>query len=134
MPTLISLGLLDLDTVAVTDRYVGYQTNNLYRWKLNATADPELGANSGSNFSVTAYDDTGASLLGTPLAINRVSLVTTLAKIELTVPGGPTISSGAGVPVGVEPNASLWLRTDGALGSRLYVSAGAGVWAAVAGV
>jgi len=48
--------------------------------------------------------------------------------------GGPTIRSGAGAATGTQPNGSLWLRNDGTTGARLYVSAGGGTWAAVAGV
>lgn len=46
----------------------------------------------------------------------------------------PTIRSGTGAASGTQPAGSLFLRTDGATGSRLYVSAGGGTWAAVAGV
>lgn len=47
---------------------------------------------------------------------------------------GPTVTSGTGAPSSTQPNASLFLRTDGSTGSRLYVSAGSGTWAAVASV
>jgi hypothetical protein len=48
--------------------------------------------------------------------------------------GTPTIRSGTGAATGTQPAGSLWLRTDGAAGSRIYVSAGGGTWAAIAGV
>jgi hypothetical protein len=47
---------------------------------------------------------------------------------------GPTITSGAAVPASTQPIGSLYMRTGGAAGARLYVSAGGGTWAAVAGV
>lgn len=47
---------------------------------------------------------------------------------------GPNIRSGTGAATGTQPSGSLWLRTDGSGGARLYVSAGAGTWTAVAGV
>ena len=47
---------------------------------------------------------------------------------------GPTIRSGTGAATGTQPKGSLWLRTDGAAGSTIYVSQGAGAWNAVAGV
>jgi predicted MPP superfamily phosphohydrolase len=47
---------------------------------------------------------------------------------------GPTITSGAAVPASTQPVSSLYLRTGGAAGARLYVSAGGGTWTAVAGV
>lgn len=47
---------------------------------------------------------------------------------------GPTVTRGNGAPSSTQPNSSLYLRTDGTTGSRLYVSAGGGTWSAVAGV
>ena len=47
---------------------------------------------------------------------------------------GPNIRSGTGAATGTQPAGSLWLRTDGTTANRLYVSAGGGTWAAVAGV
>lgn len=44
----------------------------------------------------------------------------------------PVILSGAGAPSATYPNGSLWLRTDGAANTRLYVSEGGGTWAAIA--
>lgn len=46
---------------------------------------------------------------------------------------GPTIRSGAGAPTGTQPTGSIWLRTDGAVGTHLYISAGGGTWNPVAG-
>ena len=49
--------------------------------------------------------------------------------------GGPTWSTGTGAPIAnTQPIGSLYSRTDGAVGSTLYVSRGGGTWAAVAGV
>jgi hypothetical protein len=47
---------------------------------------------------------------------------------------GPTWTSGTGVPATTQPVGSLFSRTDGAVGTTLYVSRGAGTWNAVAGV
>jgi len=52
----------------------------------------------------------------------------------LALAAGPTVRAGAGAATGTQPAGSLWLRTDGAAGARLYVSAGAGTWTPVAGV
>lgn len=49
-------------------------------------------------------------------------------------PAGPTIRSGTGAATGTQPKGSQWIRTDGAVGSTLYVSQGGGTWNAVAGV
>lgn len=59
---------------------------------------------------------------------------TTTLKLFVGTAAGPTIARGAGAPVAVEPQGSLWLRTDGGVGTTLYVSQGAGTWNPVAGV
>jgi hypothetical protein len=48
--------------------------------------------------------------------------------------GGPTWTAGTGAPSATAPIGSLYSRTDGSVGSALYVSAGGGTWNAVAGV
>jgi len=68
----------------------------------------------------------------------QVARFTTTAA-TFTVPitvntSGPTIRSGTGAATGTQPAGSLWLRTDGSAGARLYVSAGGGTWTPVAGV
>jgi hypothetical protein len=47
---------------------------------------------------------------------------------------GPTIRAGTGVASGTQPSGSVWIRTDGAAGARLYVSQGGGTWIAIATV
>jgi hypothetical protein len=47
--------------------------------------------------------------------------------------GAVTWTAGTGAPGSVQPNGSVYSRTDGTLGNRLYVSDGA-VWRAVAAV
>jgi hypothetical protein len=42
--------------------------------------------------------------------------------------------TGVGVPTVVLQKGSIYTRTDGAIGSTLYVTQGAGVWNAVGGV
>jgi hypothetical protein len=78
-------------------------------------------------FSTAAFKSTGFEVDG----IGR----TTGAAFILTS-GGPRIVPGTGVPsvLLVLTKGSLYLRTDGAVGSTLYVSQGGGTWNAVAGV
>lgn len=47
---------------------------------------------------------------------------------------GPTWSVGTGAPAGTKPKGSLYSRTDGAVGTTLYVSQGGGTWNPIAGV
>jgi hypothetical protein len=41
----------------------------------------------------------------------------------------PSITTGTGVPTSTEPNGSIYLRTDGAAATTIYVRA-AGAWTA----
>jgi hypothetical protein len=66
--------------------------------------------------------------------INPTGAVTAYGGFVVSAATGPTIRAGTGVATGTQPSGSLWLRTDGAAGARLYVSAGAGTWVAVASV
>lgn len=47
---------------------------------------------------------------------------------------GATWTAGTGAPTSTQPVGSIYSRTDGTSGARLYVSAGGGTWSAVAGV
>ena len=47
---------------------------------------------------------------------------------------GPTWSVGTGAPSGTKPKGSIYSRTDGAVGTTLYVSQGSGTWNPIAGV
>lgn len=55
-----------------------------------------------------------------------------VAYIQGLFPALPPIAWGKGAPTTDRPKASLWLRTDGAPGSLVYVSHGGGTWAAIA--
>ena len=56
------------------------------------------------------------------------------ASLQTGGGGGPTWTAGAGVPTAAAPIGSLYSNTTGALGARLYVSAGGGTWTAIPGV
>ena len=49
-------------------------------------------------------------------------------------PRGVTWTHGSAAPTSTQPIGSLYSRDGGAVGATLYVSRGAGVWNAVAGV
>jgi hypothetical protein len=70
--------------------YIGATNQNVYRWQI-ALSDsiPEAGENSGSNFAIQNFDDTGA-VLGTPLYIDRASGAITTGAINT----GAIISDG----------------------------------------
>ena len=58
--------------------------------------------------------------------------VTSWGSLTSTV--NPQWVYGAGVPTLVMPNGSIYSRTDGTLGARIYVTSGGGTWLAIAGV
>lgn len=55
-------------------------------------------------------------------------LWTSASRVQLAV-DGPTITQGEGAPTAPQPNGSIYLRTDGAAATTLYVRA-AGAWVA----
>jgi hypothetical protein len=82
--------------------------------------------------SMYVVDDTTEAI---PLLKVRVDgVVATSGMFAVGGEMGPTWSSGSTSPPGAQPKGSLYSRTGGAVGSTLYVSAGGGVWNAVAGV
>lgn len=54
--------------------------------------------------------------------------------VQVAGGGGPIVTGGSGAPTANYPAASLYLRTDGAVGSRVYVSQGSSSWLPIAGV
>jgi hypothetical protein len=58
----------------------------------------------------------------------------TAASLQCGTTAGPTWTTGTAAPTATAPIGSLYSRTGGAVGATLYVSRGAGTWAAVAGV
>jgi hypothetical protein len=60
-------------TNATTFAQIAGRVNNLLRWQINLGGKgTESGSNAGSDFAISAYDDTGA-FLRSPLSINRAS-------------------------------------------------------------
>lgn len=56
------------------------------------------------------------------------------ASVKTGSTSGPSWTSGTGAPSATTPVGSLYSRTDGTAGARLYVSAGGGTWNPVANV
>ena len=48
--------------------------------------------------------------------------------------GGPQLIAGTGAPSAMKPKGTIFIRTDGGVGSTIYVSQGGGTWNAVGGV
>ena len=102
-----STAALTLDTAKGGQAVVEGQEQGQSRWKmLLGDTSPEGGANTGSNFQLIAFSDTGA-LLSTPITINRQTGVATINSLKLTdqthisigggVAGNVLATNGAGV-------------------------------------
>ena len=104
--------------------------------------------NAGGSATVTASGGSGSGATFTTtwaqrqqLALNKSGAPTTVGG-ALTIAGATvfsgatncTVTSGSAAPAATQPAGSIYMRTGGASGARLYVSAGAGAWNAVAGV
>jgi hypothetical protein len=82
----------------------------------------------------TFWQRTGTSTSTRLADISPTGAVTAYGGFVVNAATGPTIRAGTGAATGTQPKGSLWLRTDGAAGSTLYVTQGGGTWAAVTGV
>lgn len=72
---------LPVGPINFTSNIAGYR-NSITRWSLAlGNNDVESGANSGSNFSVSRYDDAGA-IIDSPILIARDTGITTLSNIR----------------------------------------------------
>ena len=112
---------------------VVFQTSALNRWVVGVDGSSESGGNSGANFGISSYSDAG-SLITTPLAIVRSTGAILAPLLAIGDASAPTIRSGTGAASGTQPKGSMWMRTDGGVGTTLYVSQGAGTWNPVVGV
>jgi hypothetical protein len=75
---------------------------------------------------------TGATAVD--IDVNPAATASVTGSLVIGTSAGPIISSGTGVASGTQPSGSLFIRTDGAAGARLYVSQGAGTWIPIAAV
>lgn len=130
---------LVLNGSATQQKTMDYRTANGIRWRFGTVTNETGTGNAGSDFEIGNYDDGGSTQITGP---GVLQLTRATGAVQLGAPGagivmgalGATIRSGSGAATGTQPNGSLWIRNDGTTGARLYVSAGGGTWAAVAGV
>ena len=109
-------------------------TGGSNRFTIATSINSESGGNVGADLLITRYAANG-STLAVPLTITRSTGQVTMPQIGVgSSVTGPNIRAGTGAASGTQPSGSIWIRTDGAAGSRIYVSAGGGTWAAIAGV
>lgn len=60
--------------------------------------------------------------------------LTVVGALTLLNTSGPTLTTGSAAPSSTQPKGSIYLRSNGGVGSTLYVSQGGGIWNAVAAV
>lgn len=132
-------GPVALNGAAGTYRRLAFNSAGSLRWTVQANNDAESGSNAGSTFAISRFNDSGVSI-DQPITIDRpVGNVNctngTISPIfYATNTSGPTITGGSGAPTSTQPKGSIYMRSDGGAGTRLYVSAGSGSWTGVAGV
>ena len=132
----------DAQGVSTPDLSAGLVTEAAAR----ASADTALTAAVVAERTAREAADTALSSAGTASAATKGSKSGDTKTGPLTGPvapftayprrttSGPAWASGAAAPAATAPVGSLYSRVGGAVGATLYVSRGAGVWAAVAGV
>jgi hypothetical protein len=124
---------------ATAIRTIELYDTNILRWA--------AGNNNTDDWALARYDAAGAFVSNAYTVSWATGLMTvpSLAATALSSPaitvttltittGGPTFRAGTGAPTGTHPRGSQWTRTDGAAGTTLYISQGAGSWLPVAGV
>jgi len=85
----------------------------------------------GVDFSSIAFLE--AAYKSTGFQVDGAGIVTA-STVQTGTTSGPTWTTGTAAPTATAPIGSLYSRVGGAVGATLYVSRGAGTWAAVAGV
>jgi hypothetical protein len=124
---------------AATNRTIGFNTAGSTRWNLGVNNTAESGSNAGADFILNRASDAG-TFIDQPIVVSRATGIVTFlngivaASVRTGLASGPTWTSGVGAPASTQPVGSMFSRTDGAVGTTLYVSRGAGTWNAVAGV
>ena len=125
-------GEIDINGPSSSSRLLRFQTAGLSSWALTTS-------NTGSeDLWINRYDSSG-NFVNSSLTINKTTGavgmgIVTLAQLNVSATTGPNIRAGTGAASGAQPKGSIWMRTDGAAGSTMYVSQGGGIWNAVAGV
>ena len=96
---------------------------------LDGQARPPSSSGEAAGGETTATGGVAADMDVNPSAAAEVT-----GSLAFGTSAGPNITSGAGVASGTQPSGSIWIRTDGAAGARIYVSQGGGTWIAIATV
>ena len=91
-----------------------------------------LSAGGGSWTEVAPY--VTGTLTAPPAIGGTTPAAGTFTTLKVGTTSGPTWTAGTGAPGSTQPLGSLYSRTDGGVGTTLYVSRGGGTWNPVAAV
>lgn len=89
-----------------------YESNSSLRWDVGKNSDTETGSNAGSNYEISAYDDSG-SLIDHPYVISRISggLFQFNRPINLTAASSVTTNSAGEIAMDTD----AWAASRGAI-------------------
>ena len=108
---------LILNSAQSNARHILYQTAGVLRWQLGANSTAESGGNAGSNYTLTAYGDTG-TFIDQPIFIERVAGGTMTLSRPVTMTGDLAVNGGD-LGITADPNliglAADALTVNGAL-------------------
>lgn len=137
------------NNLVVTKSGIALEDTNAYqiignRFLMNlASGELDIATNVGAvNGTVLGND---SSISGSPALLNKFNsqvetatsfYATNFVYAQAYTFGltGPALLYGNGAPTSTQPSGSIWIRTDGGLNNRIYVSQGGGSWNAIAGV
>jgi hypothetical protein len=108
-----------------------YGINQLTSGNMNIGFAGALEFSQGTSF-LGYIDNTGLNYMAIGTAGASTGVFTSVTTGG--TPTGPSWTTGSAAPAATAPVGSLYSRVGGAVGATLYVSRGAGTWAAVAGV
>ncbi len=115
----------NINGAAGVARPLFFQTAASDRWVAKADGTAESGANAGSNFAITRYNDAGAPI-DTPLSINRkTGLVTLNDGLDVV---GPVTLPAASLPISTIDFQYAQFRNQQASGGASGETLGANVW------
>jgi len=110
---------------AATQRSITFRTAGNRRWAATANNEAETGANAGSNFRISRYDDAG-TVIDSPVAIERSTGAVTLANLALSSPL-PVTSGGTGATTASGARTALGLGTIATQNSNAVAITGGAV-------
>lgn len=95
-------GAIGVTGAAGTDRGASFRTGAALRWTIGANSQAEAGADTGSDFYLSRFDDAGAPI-DAPFQVTRATGVAAFAKLPTLALDGPPLGY-RGLPANDQPN------------------------------